>query len=194
MAKSTDSIFALIAQAPASEAPGYLTTFAALRKTTVEKLAAEFETYKTENAAKVEKARKAAEREALKAALAILATEAEDMDLDSPELGEFVERVRAAGGRVEITPELDLDVVLPEVRKGGTGGGKPASDAPQPFLDMAGDRVLGPLTVWAKANLSEPEQIEAGCFRPNGVFRTGKALSTALVKANILTASPVPAA
>ena len=79
---------------------------------------------------------------------------------------------------------------LPKAR--GTGGGKPAKDAPQPYVDSEGDRIVGPLTDWTRDNLSETEQKAKGCFRPNGKFRTGASLAKALIKAEVISASPVP--
>jgi hypothetical protein len=191
MSKQNDGVFALLDKADGETRVAFLANLSAIRKVSVETLEAEFGKWREDNAAKLEKLRKAEEREALKLRLEALSTEAEGMTLDSEGLADFISRVEAETGMVRVRPDMTLEVTLPTVRKGGTGGGKPAADAPQPYLDSEGDRILGPLTVWAKANLTEAEQTAAGCFRPNGKFRTGTALGKALIKAEILTASPV---
>jgi hypothetical protein len=183
---ANSAMFAVIAQAEDSAQQNrMLGDLAKVRKVNVEVLKKEFETFTVENEAKIQADAAKAEREALE-------KEAKGMTVSSDTLGAFIKRVYAAGGSVILNEDLTLGLKLKGGRKGGNGGGgKPAADAPQPYLDSAGDRVLGPLTDWARANLSESEQKAAGCFRPNGKFRTGASLGKALVKANILTESPV---
>lgn len=190
---SNESIFSLIGRAEGDLRTSMISNLAAVRRITVEALEAEFTTFQKDNAVKLEKERKKQEREDLKVRLTALNTEAEGMALDSEGLGDFVGRVIADGGVVSLTPELGLTVTLPTVRKGGTGGGKPAKDAPRPYVIVeTGERLVGAVTDFVDANFDEAEQKKLGLFRPNGIRRAGQALVKPLVAAKVLENSPIP--
>lgn len=189
---SDASIFALIQQAEGDLRDATIKNLAAIRKVSVEALTHEFEAFQVESAKALERERKRQENAARKSRLEALATEAEGVSLDSDTLGDFVSRVVAEGGVVTINPDLTLGVTLPKAKRGGgTGGGKPAKDAPRPFLDGDGNRVTGAITDWMRDNLTEKQQQDANCFRPNGKLRTGAKLAKALVDAGYLTESPL---
>jgi len=180
------TIFALIAGTTGDIRTNMVNSLAAVRKVSVEALEAEFSVYQAENAEKLEKERKRQERETLKGVLEGLNAEAQDMDLESEDLAEFVGRVVGVGGSVTLTPELTLEVTLPTVRKGGTGGGKPGATQPRPFADSSGERILGPVTTWLDANYTAQLQADMGVFRPNGKRRAGQNLVDVLIKAGAL--------
>lgn len=193
MAKNANAaMFAVIAQAEGELQRSMLANLASVRKVDIEVLTKEFGEFAEANAAKVEKDRKRAEREARMKRVEALVKEGEGITLTSDSLGDFVTRVETEGGLVAINPDLTIRVAvkLPKVHKGG--GGKPAKDAPQPYVDSEGERILGPLTTWAKDNFSDEELHEKGAYRPNGKFRTGASLAKALIKAEVISASPVP--
>lgn len=190
--KLNHGVFAVIAQAEGDELrQSMFANLAMVRKVSVETLEAEFTKYVTENAKALERERKRAETEARKVRVEALVKQGEGMTFESEGLAEFITAVEAEGGVVKLTPKLKLAVVVKLPKAGGKSGGKPANWAPQPYRDSEGDRICGPLTNWAKENLSEGDQKEAGCFRPNGKFRTGESLAKALIKAEVITADPV---
>lgn len=186
------AIFALIAQAEGELRQSMFANLAAVRKVDVSVLTAEFDEFAKANAEKLAKEQRKQEREARKTRVEALVKEGESITLESDNLADFIGRVKAESGVVSVNEDLSLTVTVELPKARGTGGGKPAKDAPQPYVDSEGDRILGPLTDWARANLSETEQHAKGCFRPNGKFRTGASLAKALIKAEVISASPVP--
>jgi hypothetical protein len=190
--KTNAAIFAVVAQAEGDLRATMLANLATVRKVSLESLTAEFEEFAKANSKKLEAEVRKQEREARKVRVTALVKEGEGITLESENLADFIGRVKAEQGVVSVNEDLSLTVTVELPKARGTGGGKPAKDAPQPYVDSAGDRICGPLTEWTKENLSETEQKEAGCFRPNGKFRTGASLAKALIKAEVISASPVP--
>lgn len=87
------------------------------------------------------------------------------------------------GGKVFVVVNDDGPVFTTQAPKvkGGRKGGRIAADAPSGYLDAEGNRILGPLTAWARSNFSEEELQEMGCYTPqSGKFRSGTALAKAL--------------
>ena len=193
MSKSNTAIFGVLAQAEGALQIAMLGNLATVRKVDVSVLSAEFEEFVKDNAEKLAAEIRKQEREARKGRVTLLIKEGEGITLQSENLADFIGRVKAEAGVVSVNEDLSLTVTVELPKARGTGGGKPAATEPQPYLDSSGDRILGPLTTWTKANLSASEQKDAGCFRPNGKFRTGASLAKALIKAERITASPVPA-
>lgn len=188
---NNDAMFAVIAQATDETLrEQMLGNLATVRRVDVSVISAEFDTFVENNKAKVEAERKAT-------AIAVLTKEAEDMDLESDSLADFVERVQAEGGHVFLTVEegeVGIEVSLKAPKSGGSrGGGKPPAWKPSDYRDSAGDRIVGPLTTWVNDNLTEAERQAAGVYRPNGKLRTGKALGVALAKAGVATKDPATA-
>jgi len=185
MSKQNNAIFGLIAQTDDTVMQkAMLGNVASIRSVTPEEVEKLFEEFVQANAEKTAKAKR-------KVALERLGKEAEGINLKSEGLSDFIARVVKAKGSVTLNPDLSLSVSLPKT--GSRGGGRVANDHPQPFVDIDGNRVFGPLTFWLDSAYSEAEQKEIeGVFRPNGKRRTGKSLSEALVKAGVLTSSPVP--
>jgi len=188
VAKEDKVIFGLVAQSTNDAMrTAMLTNIAELRVVSLESIQAKFKAFDEENVAATAKARR-------KAALERLNGEAGSMTLQSDNLGDFIARVVKAKGSVTLNPDLSLSVDLPKASGGGTGGGRVSNDHPQPYVDCEGTRVLGPITFWLDANVTEDDQEDIeGAFRPNGKRRSGDTLAKALVKAGILTDSPVPA-
>jgi len=193
MSKSNVAIFGVLAQAEGDLRTTMLANLATVRKVTVDSLTAEFDTFLKDNAEKLAAEVRKQEREQRKARVEVLIKEGEGITLQSENLAEFIGRVKAEQGVVSVNEDLSLTVTVELPKARGTGGGKPAANAPQPYVDSAGDRIVGPLTNWTKDNLSEADQKTHGCFRPNGKFRTGASLAKALIKAEVISASPVPA-
>jgi hypothetical protein len=80
-------------------------------------------------------------------------------------------------------------------RGGGTGAGRPAADAAQPFVTPDGKRVIGPVTLWLKANVSADILKAKGLMKDDGSLKgSGSVIATAAVKAGVLIESPVPEA
>jgi len=79
-------------------------------------------------------------------------------------------------------------------RGGGTGAGRPAANAPQPFVTADGKRVVGPVTLWLKANVTVEVLKAKGIMKEDGSLKgSGSVVAAAAVKAGILIESPVPA-
>ena len=192
MSKSNAAIFGVFAQAEGDLRVTMLANLATVRKVTVESVTAEFEKFAKDNAEKLAAEVRKLEREARKARVEVLIKEGEGINLQSENIADFIGRVKAELGVVSVNEDLSLTVLVELPKARGTGGGKPAKTEPQPYVDSEGDRILGPLTDWTRANLSESEQKAEGCFRPNGKFRTGASLAKALIKSERIVASPVP--
>lgn len=193
------SIFAIIDQAEDTLRERMLGDLAAVRKVPVSALEEDFKTFRAKNADKLARNKKKAERKALEARLKALSEQIKGLSLTgrlivgeiqpdrSGSLASFVARIVADKGVVTINPDLSLSVSLPQLRKSGTGGGKPAANAVRPWTDQAGRRIVGPLTTWLDSNFSKEEQAELGVFRPNGKRRSGADLAKYLVRAGVLT-------
>lgn len=194
-----DNVFTLLATLSTEEQRrNALEPFAEVHETTVDALMEEFASYQEKHAEKLAAAQRRQERELLKARVGKLAEQANEVDTeDSDALFDFVNRVEAIeGASVRLTVAdgtlaVTVDAKLP-TGGGNRGGGKPAADAPQPYVDEAtGSRILGPLTTWAREKLSESQLQDFGAYRPNGKLRTGKQLARALEKAGVISESPL---
>lgn len=128
------------------------------------------------NAVKLANARKREALKALEGEVSALAVEF------APEILAVFAKVTAAGGSVTVDGEGNFAVSGLKARTGGNnGGGRIGKDDPSGYLDSEGNRILGPLTTWAKANFSEQELQDMGCYTPqSGKFRTGTKLAKAL--------------
>jgi len=79
-------------------------------------------------------------------------------------------------------------------RGGGTGAGRPPASAPQPFVTVDGKRIVGPVTLWLKANVDNNTLKAKGIMKEDGSLKgSGSVVGAAAVKAGILIESPVPA-
>jgi len=124
-----------------------------------------------------------AERTRRNVALEALKGEVSSLTLDEPvTVLEVAAKVTAAGGSLTIDGEGTFGVTGLRSRKGGNnGGGRIGQNDPSGYLDSEGDRILGPLTTWAKDNFTNEELKEMGAFAPqSGKFRTGVKLAKAL--------------
>lgn len=143
-----------------------------------------------------QKARRALERDKRKrerkereAALRRLSSEAEEFTLPLEKEGAealraLQERAEEHGGRLvlDVTGEnVTLSVSWPKKASAG-GSGKPAADQPRPFVTLAGKRVLGSLTDWARENV--PVDALALAKHDKGKLRGGKVLQTFLLSSH----------
>lgn len=202
-----------------SERPLYFKLIATARKVTPEEVAKSYESlleaaaeHERKDAARAENERKAKLLDTLRGDVEAfrLGTTAEDgSEHDAALLSEYRERATALGAFV-ILSAIEGDSLRFSVhggpvsktgesstanasRGGGTGAGRPAKDAPQPFVDAdTGERVVGPVTMWLKARVSEDRLKAANLLKSDGSLKaSGSAIAALAVKANILRESPV---
>jgi hypothetical protein len=150
---------------------------------------------RAENAKKrAANAAKRAERESLNARLTELQKEGAALSFDFSALTDFVGKVAAAKGEVGLTlkdGKVTMEVFgVASTASATNGGGRPKKDAPQPFVDSNGERVTGPLTDWARANISQAELDAAP--KVGGKLASGAKLVEYLKKLNYIVDSPVP--
>lgn len=91
------------------------------------------------------------------------------------------------------TPASSPQAASTGVRGGGTGAGRPANDAPQPYVDAdTGARVVGPVTMWLRKNVNEERLNAAGLLKADGKLKaSGSVMASLAVKAGILNESPL---
>jgi len=93
---------------------------------------------------------------------------------------------------------LTFEVTGLKVRKGSTGGGKPAANQPRDYVDVDGNRVVGSLNKWATDNLDAydfqelDDDLDSLLLRNDkGELKGGTKLRNRLVKKGYIVASPV---
>lgn len=147
---------------------------------------------------RAESAAKRIEREKLNAVLVAKQSEADKFAIAADGLADFVASVEAAKGEVGLTVKdgkvavTVLGIVATPAKGGNNGGGRPKKDEPQPYVDSNGDRVTGPLTDWARNNLSEVDLENAP--KVGGKLASGARLVKYLKDNKFITDSPVPTA
>lgn len=207
---SSDNVFVTVAKAPADQRAALAATLAPLKSMTVEDFLSKVAGVEEKARKEKEAAERKAAADARNAAISALNSEAEAVTVSLSEEEETALEaiLEGIGGLDEkgkaclvvtgiANGDLTFEVQGLNVRTAPKGGGRVAKDAPRPYVDRDGNRVVGWYNTLAD-NLSEVEKAtlddnpESLLDRnEDGTFKGSKKLERRLVAKGFMVASPL---